>query len=207
MSRVRRVAVAPPPAACQPARMGEDPAAVSAQIVAAASRLFLSAGYEGVSTEEIARSIGRSKKTLYKHFPTKQALLDAVLVGADAELTADIAALMAQAGADPLGGLRAALLAIAGRLAGLKRSLLRGLAAAEPALGHRCWVERRRAVGRMLGPILVQASADGLLRGDLDAERFAAVYVAAIEGLAAADDADAGFPVLVTLLVDGLRRR
>lgn len=187
--------------------MSEDAAAVSAQIIAAASRLFLQSGYEGVSTEAIARSIGRSKKTLYKHFPTKQAMLHAVLLDADATFKSEFDAVMAEVGRDRLECLCSALIALARRLAGLKRSLLRGLHAAEPVLGHQCWVERRQAIGKLLRPVLAQATADGLLRNDIDGDAIVAVYVAAIEGLTAGDETEDRFPALVTLLVDGLRRR
>lgn len=186
--------------------MNEDAAVVCDQIVAAASQLFLRSGYEDVSTEEIARSVGRSKKTLYKHFATKQDLLHAVLARVDGTLQSELDALVAAAGGDRLAALRAALLAVARRLVELQRGLLTGLHSSEPALGSRCWHERRLAVGRLLQPILAAATADGLLRQDVDADGLMAVFVGAVEGLARAADAEDRLPVLVSLLVDGLRR-
>ncbi|GAA3440435.1 TetR/AcrR family transcriptional regulator [Kutzneria kofuensis] len=46
-------------------------------IVDAASRLFLGPGR--VSMDDLARELGMSKKTIYRHFPDKQSLLTAVL--------------------------------------------------------------------------------------------------------------------------------
>jgi AcrR family transcriptional regulator len=46
-------------------------------IVDAASRLFLGPGR--VSMDELARALGMSKKTIYRHFPDKHSLLTAVL--------------------------------------------------------------------------------------------------------------------------------
>ena len=56
-----------------------DDSAVRQEIVDTAKAYFLKYGYSRVSTAEIADEAGRSKKTLYKHFPTKEALLAAVV--------------------------------------------------------------------------------------------------------------------------------
>ncbi|MBY8856762.1 TetR/AcrR family transcriptional regulator [Nocardia sp. CA2R105] len=48
-------------------------------IVDAASRLFLAPGLGRVSMDDLARELGMSKKTIYRHFPDKRSLLTAVL--------------------------------------------------------------------------------------------------------------------------------
>ena len=48
-------------------------------ILDAATTSFLSNGYLGTSMDEIARTAGVGPATLYRRFPTKEALLDAVL--------------------------------------------------------------------------------------------------------------------------------
>ncbi|GAA4994358.1 hypothetical protein GCM10023317_22920 [Actinopolymorpha pittospori] len=48
-------------------------------IVEAASRLFLSPGPGRVSMDDLARELGMSKKTIYRHFPDKHSLLTAVV--------------------------------------------------------------------------------------------------------------------------------
>ncbi len=50
-------------------------------IIDAASRLFLSPGPGRMSMDDLARELGMSKKTLYRHFPDKHSLLTAVLEG------------------------------------------------------------------------------------------------------------------------------
>lgn len=51
-----------------------------AQVLEGARAVFLASGFEGASVDEIARTAGISKATLYRHFPDKTALFDAVLV-------------------------------------------------------------------------------------------------------------------------------
>jgi AcrR family transcriptional regulator len=48
-------------------------------IVDAASRLFLAPGPGHLSMDDLARELGMSKKTIYRHFPDKQTVLTAVL--------------------------------------------------------------------------------------------------------------------------------
>jgi AcrR family transcriptional regulator len=48
-------------------------------IVEVAGRLFLAPGSGRVSMDELARELGMSKKTIYRHFPDKHSLLIAVV--------------------------------------------------------------------------------------------------------------------------------
>ncbi|MCX7285547.1 MAG: TetR/AcrR family transcriptional regulator [Novosphingobium sp.] len=48
-------------------------------IVSKASELFLNEGFAATSMSTIARAVGGSKATLYKYFPTKEALFEAVM--------------------------------------------------------------------------------------------------------------------------------
>ncbi|MFY1683418.1 TetR/AcrR family transcriptional regulator [Micromonospora sp.] len=50
-----------------------------AAILTAATGLFLASGYDGTSLARIAEAAGVSKATLFKQFPTKAALFDAIV--------------------------------------------------------------------------------------------------------------------------------
>lgn len=187
--------------------------ALVAQIVEAASRHFLHSGYSRVSVEDIARSIGRSKKTLYRYFATKQALLHAVLEQVYAETGRGLAAQLGEAGgreADRLARLRRLLGVVAERLRATHQVLFADLHAAEPALGEQAWREHRRVLGRILRQLLDEAVAEGSVRADLPVEQVLELFFACVEGLPApvAGTPESGqSTLLISLLVDGLRRR
>lgn len=189
--------------------------AVAAQIVEAARGQFLRFGYSRVSTEEIARSIGRSKKTLYKHFETKEALLHAVLARLDSEAGRDIAGLLADRGGDRLVRLRSILTAVAEHAANAHQVLLADLRACSPDLGLLAWRRRREALGRLLMPVLREAVEEHAFRADLSPDQVLTVFFACVEGLATPAEEDGEpapvpggrFALLVGLLVDGLRAR
>jgi AcrR family transcriptional regulator len=75
------------------------------RLIAAGRELFGERGYEGTSIEAILESAGVARGALYHHFPTKEALFDAVLD----RLVADIASTVTEAArdaADPVESLR-----------------------------------------------------------------------------------------------------
>ncbi len=80
--------------------------ATRVSIVAAARELFGELGYDGTSIDAILRRAGMARGALYHHFPTKEALFDAVL---DAEVAsiAKASAAAARAAGDPVESLRA----------------------------------------------------------------------------------------------------
>lgn len=73
------------------------------RILAAAEEVFGEAGPAG-STEEVARRAGVGAGTVFRHFPTKDALVEAALVAHFADLTAQARA--AAADPDAMSGLR-----------------------------------------------------------------------------------------------------
>ncbi|MFD5090074.1 TetR/AcrR family transcriptional regulator [Amycolatopsis thailandensis] len=83
-----------------------------AAIIEAATRLFLDAGYAGASLAKVAETAGVSKATLFKQFPTKAALFDAIVTESwAAEDDGDLH--------PPAGDLRAGLTAIGRRYVSL----------------------------------------------------------------------------------------
>src|SRR5438093_13101052 len=60
------------------------------RIVSEARRHFLAHGFRGMTMDDLAQELGMSKKTLYAHFPTKVALVEAALRDKLGELGAEL---------------------------------------------------------------------------------------------------------------------
>lgn len=58
------------------------------QILAVAARLFARHGFHGVSIADLGAAVGVSGPALYRHFPSKEALLEEMLVGISERLLA-----------------------------------------------------------------------------------------------------------------------
>ncbi len=122
-----------PPAEIETARQPRAEAR-RGDLLAAATRLFAERGYAAAGMDQIARAAGTSKGGLYFHFPTKQALLAAVIGRAADLLRKRVAAAMIAAGDDPVARSEAALAALFRTLA-KHRPLGRVLAAESVAAG------------------------------------------------------------------------
>ena len=140
--------------------------ATRAQLIAIATRLFASRGYEDTSIEAVLQEAGVSRGSLYHHFAGKEALFEAALD--DVETRVGRQTIAAAVGADgPADALRAAFLAWI-KLAGdpvVQRILLID---APAVLGWERWraMEERHALGAIRATL--QAIADqGNLRPEL----------------------------------------
>jgi AcrR family transcriptional regulator len=141
-----------------------DAQANRARIVAAARAAFAADGIE-VPVEEIARRAGVGMGTLYRHFPAKEDLIDAVLEDAFAAFIS--AAEQALAEEDAWAGLRSFLervFALHVENRGLKDII------ATRAHGRARAEAMRRRMRPLLRSLIERAQAQGALRDDFTAE-------------------------------------
>ncbi|GAA2164363.1 TetR/AcrR family transcriptional regulator [Actinomadura napierensis] len=167
------------------------------RVLAAARETFAEVGPDA-SLNAIARRAGVGPGTLYRHFPTRQALLGAVLADRVERLCARADQLIASdSPGGALSGWLRAFLDHAGSDHGLG-----GAALAEPAdLGPDCHAMIREAAGR----VLARAQRAGAARPDVTAADMMQLVV----GVALATGGPAGDPAqpgrLLALVEDALR--
>jgi TetR/AcrR family transcriptional regulator, regulator of autoinduction and epiphytic fitness len=140
-------------------------------IVDAVNRLLTDKGYEQMTVDEVAAEVGIAKASLYKHFPSKEALAAAAMVRALQRAQGHLAELSLQ----PLPAverLRAALrwvmqMQFEGAMPTLpaENSALRGVLMADKGYGELLMV-----VSEVLGEWIAQAQQDGSLNPQLPPE-------------------------------------
>lgn len=94
------------PAVERPTQRSRAKADRRAALLDAAAGLFAERGFNGVSIEDLGAAVGVSGPAVYRHFPSKQAVLAALLVGAS-ELLLEGGAAVERESADATGALRA----------------------------------------------------------------------------------------------------
>ena len=161
------------------------------RVLAAAREAFAELGF-GVPLDAIAARAGVGPGTVYRHFPTKEALFEAVTVARVRELVA-----LARAGAQAPhpGAARDALLGRIAAEAGAKRDLPDALGAVAGARGE---------LYEALDVLLDRARAGGAVRAGIGA----AELIALLKGLlqAVRESADPELPArLLAVVRDGLR--
>lgn len=164
------------------------------KVLRAARDAFAAAGY-GVPLDEIAAAAGVGPGTVYRHFPTKEALFEAVVTSRVEDLVADV---RARAGAADPG---AAFFGFLGRVAdeaGAKRDLPDAIAIPGPL---------QRALYDALGDLLRRAQHAGAVRDDIDVPDLIAVFKGAVVGLRDAPADPVRQKRVFGVIADGLRPR
>jgi AcrR family transcriptional regulator len=144
-----------PTSAARPLR--RDAAQNRERLLAAASQVFADQGLDA-GVEEVARAAGVGMGTLYRRFPSKQALIDELVGGMRHELL-----LAAQQAAPATDG------------TGLENLLVRAgeLQAAQPACLQRLWAESDAGLDEvaqfraLLAALLASAQEHGRIRSDI----------------------------------------
>src|SRR5579859_6242239 len=75
------------------------------RIIAAAREHFFAHGFHRVTMDDLAEGLGMSKKTIYAHFPSKTALLEAVLLDKFERAEDEMEAITSECSADFASGL------------------------------------------------------------------------------------------------------
>jgi AcrR family transcriptional regulator len=160
-------------------RPGSRDAAANRQLILAVADEVFSAGGESASTEEVARLAGVGIGTVFRHFPTKPALLEAVLTRRFDRLRD-----RADAAGGP-GGLRDFFTyAVADAPAKLTIAGAFLEAGGDPKSGRAASNALREALGRLLE----RARAAGDVRADVGPAELYALLIAASRGAALAPD-------------------
>ena len=175
------------------------------RLIEAALAAFAEHGADDASLDEIARRAGVGIGTLYRHFPTRQALLEAVYRSQVEALCARAQDYSAQAGngspTDSLARWLEALVAFAATKRNLTISMMSSLGGKNAAVVSSCSAMVRDAVA----PLLARAQQVGEIRPDVDVSDLLkmshAISVACEYPSAHSDQAQR----LLTVMLDGLR--
>ncbi|WOX10568.1 helix-turn-helix domain-containing protein [Streptomyces sp. N50] len=129
-----------------------------------------------VPLDEIARRAGVGPGTVHRHFPTKEALFEAVVREHLEQLTLDARAALAEAEAGP------AFFAFLARMtaeADAKQDLTEAITAAGDPMGVEA-EELAAQLRQLFGALLSRAQQAGAVRDDVDAADVQAIVVAAL---------------------------
>lgn len=138
-------------------------------IVSTVNRLLAEKGFEAMTVDEVAASVGIAKASLYKHFPSKEDLAAAAMVRI---LQRAMDFLGAVPAADsPIDKLRAvARWTMEVQLAGEMPSLPHQSSSLRTTLmGNRAYIDRLVTVSDILGGWIVAAQKDGTISAKLPA--------------------------------------
>jgi AcrR family transcriptional regulator len=137
------------------------------RIVAGARRHFLAQGFRGVTMDDLAEELGMSKKTFYAHFPSKVALVEAVLHHKFAEVEAEFASMDSTQTSDFPSMLHAMLATMQRQTAEIQPPFLRDIRAETPELFRLVEEKRADLIQRHFGKLFREGRRTGMIRKDI----------------------------------------
>jgi AcrR family transcriptional regulator len=153
------------------------------RIVAAARRQFLAHGFRSVTMDDLAEELGMSKKTLYACFPSKAALLEAVLLAKFRSLEADLERITSACSSDFLAALHHLLACLQRHTEEIQPPFVRDLQRETPELFEVVASQRRDVIRRHFGKLLGEGRKAGIIREDIPAELVIEILLGATQSV------------------------
>jgi AcrR family transcriptional regulator len=158
-------------------------AAVTTRIVRQARAHFFSHGYSQCTMDELAAELGMSKKTLYVHFPSKEALMRAVIADLSREIRASADELFANRRLNFAEKLRGFAESMVERLTKTNPRLLRDLQRFAPDLYRQAAEMREKNIPYVFGRFIEEGQLAGMVRPDVDTAFAVQFFLQAMNGL------------------------
>ena len=152
-------------------------------ILARARSHFFAHGFRGVTMDDLAAELGMSKKTLYAHFPSKTALLEAVITDKLARVEADLKETMNGDAGDFPARLHAMLLCMKRQAEEIQPAFIRDVQREVPELFALVQNGRRKLIQRHFGKLLKDGRKAGSIRSDIPPDLMIEILLGAVDAI------------------------
>jgi AcrR family transcriptional regulator len=153
------------------------------RIVAGARTYFFAHGFRGVTMDDLAAELGMSKKTLYAHFSSKMALLEAVMADKFSHVEADLARVTAENPSDFPARLQALLACMRSHTDEIGVAYIRDVRREAPELFAQVQARRRELIQRFFGKLLQDGRKAGMIRKDIPATMMIEMLLGAVDSV------------------------
>lgn len=153
------------------------------RVVAVARRQFLAHGFRSVSMDDLAAELGMSKKTLYAYFPSKVALIEAVLKAKFGEVEADLAQLAMDQAADVEKALHQFISCLQRHTSEIQPAFVRDIGRETPELFQLIEQRRRELIRRYFGGLFEDGKKAGVIRSDIPTHLIIEILLGAVQSI------------------------
>ena len=188
-----------------------DESSARVRIVEGARRHFFAHGFRGVTMDDLAAELGMSKKTLYAHFSSKSALLEAVIEAKLRSADAEFGEVTTNFPPNFLDALHQLLACVRRQSEELQPAFTRDMAREAPDLFQIVQVKRRALIQRHFGKLIGEGRKTGMIRKDIPADLMIEILVGATDALVNPVklsqlnlSAKAGLTAIVTIFLEGV---
>lgn len=153
------------------------------RIVAGARRIFFANGIRGVSMDDLAHELGMSKKTLYAHFPSKSALVEAALENKIREAESDLARISSESAADFPGAIHQLFSCLLRHMGEIQPPFQRDIMREAPEAFRLIEIRRKEMIQRHIGTLLSEGCRAGIIRKDVPCELLIEIILGAVQAI------------------------
>lgn len=157
--------------------------AAAARLLETAHRLLLAHGYQAFTMDQLAHELGVSKKTLYVHFRSKDAIVGEIIEAVGHALRTRMEAVVEDPDLSFTQKLGGVVNAAGSTLTNMSPTLLRDLQRFAPTLYQKIEDIRQRMIPSVFGRLIRAGIAEGKVRRDLDPAFATEFWLHAIRGL------------------------
>jgi AcrR family transcriptional regulator len=157
--------------------------ALSRRVIAAARRHFFAHGFRAITTDDLAAELAISKKTLYSLFPSKEAILEAVVLEKFGSLDAEVARISGNRSLGCVEKLHELLACLQREMEEIQPPFVRDMQRGAPEVF--ALIERRRAgiIRQHFGALFEQIRRAGMIRKDVPTTLLIAVILGAVNAV------------------------
>lgn len=153
------------------------------RIVSGVRRLFFTHGLRAVTMDELAEELGVSKKTLYTHFPSKAALVEAGLLDKFQEIEAELEVIVSASESDLPTSLQRVLACFQRHMGEIHPPFVRDIQRQSPRMFEGVEARRRALMQRYLGRFLFEGRRVGIIRKDIPVEIMMEILLGTVEAI------------------------
>lgn len=156
---------------------------VKLRILREARGLFFRYGFSKVTMDEAAEALGMSKKTLYRHFPSKEDLLEACTSEHLDECDSQLKAICARQDLTPLERLKLTMSYCNALFSEMSEPLVHDLRRNAPGIWKRVEERRQKSIATDFGNLIKEGRQKGQFRKDVDERLFILIYSTVIRDI------------------------
>jgi len=153
------------------------------RIIGAAREHFFAHGFHGVTMDDLAEEMGMSKKTIYAHFPSKTALLEAMLLEKFHCVEEDLNAITSECSDDFATGLHRLVACVQQHADEIRPPFVREIQREAPDLFKLVHARWREVIQRSFSKLLGEGRRQGLIRKDIPVHLIIEILLGAVEAI------------------------
>jgi AcrR family transcriptional regulator len=192
-------------------RSGETVASIRTKIIAGARSHFFAHGFRRVTMGDLAAELGMSKKTVYAHFPSKRALLEAVFGDKFESMSRDLDEIVLESSTDVSGALNRLLLCIRTHTDEIQPAFVRDVRRETPDVFAIVQKRRRELIQHYFGKLFIEGRKSGIIRKDIPTRLVIEILLGATDAVMTPPRVEelgitpkSGFSIILSVVLKGV---